>query len=245
MTIYLPELTADKALFPDLKQALEDPDGLLAMGGDLSPQRIINAYRNGIFPWFSDNEPILWWSPSKRAIIKPERCHISNSMKKLLKKNTFTVTINHAFAEVIMLCAEPRKSQAETWITETMIDAYIALHKQGFAHSVEVWLEGKLVGGLYGVCVGTLFCGESMFSKVSNSSKVAFIALNQHMSRFQGALIDCQMHTAHLNSLGVEEQPRKLFIHYLQQYREQKINKGCWDRQQILVKEKMAEIGDF
>ena len=144
-----------------------------------------------------------------------------------------------------MHCAKPRSSQPETWITETMIDAYIKLHQQGFAHSVEVWQAGKLAGGLYGVSVGTLFCGESMFSKISNSSKVAFIALNQHMSRFQGALIDCQMHTAHLNSLGVEELPRKEFIRYLQQYREQKTDKGCWDRQQILVKEKMAEIGDF
>ena len=238
MTIYLTELTDNKALFPDVNKALDDPDGLLAMGGDLSPQRVINAYRNGIFPWFSDGEPILWWSPSKRAVIKPNFCHISKSMKRLLKKNNFTVTINSAFSEVINMCAQPRESQAETWITDSMIDAYIKLHQQGFAHSVEVWQEHKLVGGLYGICIGTLFCGESMFSKVSNSSKVAFIALNQHLSRFQGSLIDCQMQTAHLNSLGVEELPREQFITYLQQYRDQKIDKGCWHCQEIFVNKK-------
>ena len=240
MTIYLPELTENKSFFPDVDKALDDPDGLLAMGGDLTSQRVINAYRNGIFPWFSDGQPILWWSPSKRAVIKPNFCHISKSMKRLLKNNNFTVTINHAFAEVITHCAKPRRSQPETWITDTMIDAYIELHKQGVAHSIEVWLDGELVGGLYGVCVGTLFCGESMFSKVSNSSKVAFIALNQHLSSFQGTLIDCQMHTAHLNSLGVQELPREQFISYLQQSRDQKLEKGCWERQKISVKEKMG-----
>ena len=245
MTIYLPELSDNKSLFPDVNQALTDPDGLLAMGGDLSPQRLINAYKNGIFPWFSDGEPILWWSPSKRAVIKPDFCHISRSMKRLLKKNSFTVTINHAFADVIRHCANPRKSQAETWITNAMVDAYIKLHKQGFAHSVEVWQEGKLIGGLYGVCVGTLFCGESMFSKVSNSSKVAFIALSQHLSRFQGALIDCQMPTTHLRSLGVKELPREKFIDYLQIVRDAKVKINCWDRQKILVNEKMAETDEF
>lgn len=240
MTVYLPELTDNKTLFPNVKTALDDPDGLLAMGGDLTPQRVINAYRNGIFPWFSDGQPILWWSPSKRAIIKPNFCHISKSMKRLLKKNDFTVTVNNAFSEVITHCARPRESQAETWITDTMIDAYIKLHQQGFAHSLEVWQEQRLVGGLYGVCVGTLFCGESMFSRVSNSSKVAFIALNQHLSRFQGTLIDCQMQTTHLKSLGVEELPREQFIHYLQQCREQKIDNGCWQPQKIFVKEKMG-----
>ena len=245
MTIYLPELTDNKSLFPDVKQALTVPDGLLAMGGDLSPQRLITAYRNGIFPWFSDGEPILWWSPSKRAVIKPDFCHISRSMKRLLKKNSFTVTINHAFIDVIRHCAKPRKSQAETWITNAMVDAYIKLHKQGFAHSVEVWQEGKLVGGLYGVCIGTLFCGESMFSKVSNSSKVAFIALSQHLSRFQGALIDSQMQTTHLSSLGVKELSREQFIDYLLIVRDAKVKPNCWDRQKILVNEKMAETGEF
>lgn len=235
MTIYIPELTENIALFPDVSTALNNPDGLLAMGGDLCPQRIINAYRNGIFPWFSDGQPLLWWSPSKRAVIKPCSCHISRSMKKLLKKNNFTVTINNAFAEVITLCAQPRESQAETWITESMIAAYIKLHQQGAAHSFEVWQGPKLVGGLYGICVGTLFCGESMFSKVSNSSKIAFIALNQHLSRFRGALIDCQMQTAHLQSLGVQEISRAQFIADLQKCKEDKIGGGYWLPQEILL----------
>lgn len=241
MTIYLPELSADKTFFPDVNCALQDPDGLLAIGGDLSAERIITAYRKGIFPWFSEGEPILWWSPSTRAVINPALCHISKSMKRLLKKRPFTVTINHAFAEVIRHCAQPREAQADTWITNAMIAAYSKLHQQGVAHSLEVWQEDKLVGGLYGVCVGSLFCGESMFSKVSNSSKVAFIALNQHLSRFQGTLIDCQMPTAHLASLGVKALPRQAFMDYLQTARDAKLKIGCWDKQQVLVKENMPE----
>ncbi len=243
MTIYLPELTADKSFFPDISSALQDPDGLLAIGGDLSAERIITAYSKGIFPWFSEGEPILWWSPSTRAVIKPTCCHISKSMKRLLKKHPFTVTINHAFAQVIRHCAERREAQSETWITNSMIDAYSRLHQQGVAHSLEVWQAGKLVGGLYGICIGSLFCGESMFSKVSNSSKVAFIALNQHLSRFQGTLIDCQMPTAHLASLGVKTLPRQAFIEFLQTARDAKLKAGCWDKQQILVKANMAESG--
>ncbi len=239
MTIYLPELSADKTFFPDVNSALPDPDGLLAIGGDLSEERIITAYRKGIFPWFSEGEPILWWSPSTRAVIKPAFCHISKSMRKLLKKRTFTVTINHAFTQVIQHCASPRAAQADTWITDTMIDAYSQLHRQGVAHSLEVWQEDKLVGGLYGICVGSLFCGESMFSTVSNSSKVAFIALNQHLSRFQGTLIDCQMPTAHLASLGVKAVPRQRFMDYLQSAKDAKLKTGCWDKQQVSVKEYM------
>ena len=234
MTIFLPELTEDKNKFPDPKYALDDPDGLLAMGGDLSPLRIINAYRNGIFPWFSDGQPILWWSPSQRAVINPGFCHISKSMKKSLRKQRFTVTVNLAFIEVIQQCAKPRKQQAETWITNTMIDAYIELHEKGFAHSIEVWEKDKLVGGLYGVCVGTVFCGESMFSHVKNSSKTAFIALNQHLQRFQATLIDCQMYTDHLASLGVKEVSKEQFIKHVQLVRDKQLKKGCWNKQPIL-----------
>ncbi|MFT6985311.1 MAG: leucyl/phenylalanyl-tRNA--protein transferase [Psychromonas sp.] len=241
MAIYLPELSDNNTLFPDINKALDNPDGLLAMGGDLHPQRIINGYANGIFPWFSDGDPILWWSPSKRATIKPEFCHISASMKRVLKSQKFSVTVNSAFSEVITNCAAPRASQAETWITDTMIAAYIKLHQQGFAHSIEVWQEQKLVGGLYGVCIGTLFCGESMFSKVSNSSKIAFIVLNQHLQRFQGKLIDCQMQTAHLRSMGVEEVSRSQFITELVKYRAQNVSTGCWDTQEISVNDKMAK----
>ena len=235
MTIYLPELTNNKAQFPNVSQALDEPDGLLAMGGDLSPLRIINAYRNGIFPWFSEGQPILWWSPSKRAVINAGFCHISKSMKRAIRKNNFTITVNHAFSSVIQHCSEPRKTQAETWITTEMINAYIALHQQGFAHSIEVWEDTRLVGGLYGICVGSLFCGESMFSIVSNSSKTAFIALNQHLQRFHGTLIDCQMHTDHLASLGVQEISREQFISQLQLIKNSKLKKGCWDKQPILL----------
>lgn len=233
MTIYLPQLTADKSQFPDVQTALNEPDGLLAMGGDLTPQRLLNAYRSGIFPWFSEGEPILWWSPAQRATIEPRNCHISSSMKRLIRKKDFTVTINHAFPEVINCCAQPRTTQAKTWITKEMLTAYIKLHHCGAAHSIEVWQEDKLVGGLYGVAIGRIFCGESMFSHVSNSSKIAFIALNQHLSRFAGTVIDCQMQTAHLQSLGVQEISRNQFIRKLQQYRDKSTDPGCWQRQEI------------
>lgn len=238
MTIYLPQLTDDKTQFPDLDTALDEPDGLLAMGGDLTPKRLLNAYRSGIFPWFSEGEPILWWSPAKRATIEPQNCHISSSMRRLIRKNNFTVTINHAFPEVINYCAQPRAAQAETWITEKMINAYLELHHYGAAHSVEVWQGDRLVGGLYGVAIGRIFCGESMFSRVSNSSKIAFIALNQHLNRFSGRLIDCQMQTTHLHSLGVEEISRKNFRLYLQKYRDKSADTGCWQRQNILLNSK-------
>ena len=235
MTIYLPELTNNKYLFPDLNSALSSPDGLLAMGGCLSPERIINAYRNGIFPWFSQGEPILWWSPSKRASIAVNHCHISKSMRRLLNKNRFKITLNQAFEEVIHACALPRKTQSETWILPEMIDAYLQLFRQGKAHSVEVWLEGKLVGGLYGVAVGTLFCGESMFSTVSNSSKIAFIALNTHLKKHQGEFLDCQMQTAHLQSLGVKEISRQQFVTHLLNCKDKKMQQGCWQTQTIFL----------
>jgi len=233
MTIYLPQLTADETQFPDAKTALNEPEGLLAMGGDLAPKRLLNAYRCGIFPWFSEGEPILWWSPAERATIEPQNCHISSSMRRLIRKNNVTVTINHAFPDVINYCAQPRAAQAETWITKKMIDAYIKLHHYGAAHSIEVWQGDKLVGGLYGVAIGRIFCGESMFSRVSNSSKIAFIALNQHLSRFSGKLIDCQMQTAHLRSLGVLKISRQQFILNLQKYRDKNTETGCWQRQTI------------
>lgn len=235
MPIYIAQLTDDKAYFPDLNCALKVPDGLLAMGGDLTSQRIMHAYNNGIFPWFSDTDPILWWSPSKRATIEPSRCHISKSMKKFMTKSALQITINCAFAQVIKACAQPREYQAETWITDTMISAYLNLHRQGFAHSVEIWQGEKLVAGLYGVCIGTLFCGESMFSSINNGSKLAFIALNQHLKRHQGSLIDCQMQTPHLRSLGAEEVSREQFISALKRFRDQKLKKGCWERQEIVV----------
>lgn len=235
MQIYLPELDLNNTLFPDLGSALVDPDGLLAMGGDLSTQRIIAAYRNAIFPWFSGDQPILWWSPSQRATLKPSDVHISKSMKKSIAKNDFSISINVAFSDVIEACAAPRKDQDETWISERMIDAYNKLHQRGVAHSVEVWSDNVLIGGLYGVCIGSLFCGESMFSKQKNASKIAFIALCQHFCRFQGLLIDCQMLTAHLQRFGVRETSRADFLNSLNRYKDTVVDKDCWAQQRIAL----------
>jgi leucyl/phenylalanyl-tRNA--protein transferase len=235
MTIYLTPLSDDLTLFPKVSSALESPDGLLAIGGDLKPLRILNAYRNGIFPWFSAGEPLLWWSPSERAILTAGKAHISKSMKRFINKQSMAITINHAFSSVIEACAKPRASQAETWISQEMINAYTELHQLGFAHSIEVWHEETLVGGLYGICIGKTFCGESMFSQMANSSKLAFIALNQHFSAAGGELIDCQMQTEHLQSLGVEKCSRSAFIGMLEKTKDQRLKEGCWDKQPIEI----------
>jgi len=193
------QLLEDDHHFPDPK--LAEPDGLLAIGGDLSIDRLLNAYSNGIFPWFSEGDPILWYAPHQRCVIYPEKIKISKSMKKILAAETFAVTINKAFAEVIVNCANTeRKGQDGTWITNDMQQAYIDLHQQGFAHSVEVWLNETLVGGLYGLKMNRVFCGESMFSRVSNASKTALI----YLSKLNIDLIDCQLPNEHLMSLGAE-----------------------------------------
>jgi leucyl/phenylalanyl-tRNA--protein transferase len=236
VTIYLPQLSNDIRLFPQLENALKDPDGLLAMGGDLSPERIKNAYYNGIFPWFSEGEPLLWWSPSERATIQAGKVHVSKSMKRYINKKTMTITLNHCFSKVITACAQPRATQQETWITSEMMEAYLALHHLGIAHSVEVWHDNKLVGGLYGICIGQLFCGESMFSVMKNSSKLAFIALNQHFHSFGGKTIDCQMQTNHLQSLGVDALSRSDFVSNLKATRDMQLLESCWDKQAIIIK---------
>ncbi|RCH56742.1 leucyl/phenylalanyl-tRNA--protein transferase [Mucilaginibacter hurinus] len=188
----------ERLLFPD--PALAEDDGLLAIGGDLSAERLLLAYKSGIFPWFGDNLPIMWYSPHQRFVLYPHLLVISKSMRRVLKSNTFSVTYNQAFTDVITACAAAkREGQDGTWITAGMIEAYNDLHKKGYAHSVEVWMGGKLVGGLYGVEMGSVFCGESMFSSVSNASKTALINLC-----LQGKykLIDCQVYTSHLESMG-------------------------------------------
>ncbi|PKF60425.1 leucyl/phenylalanyl-tRNA--protein transferase [Psychromonas sp. psych-6C06] len=235
MTIYLPQLSDDVQFFPPVDKALKDPDGLLAMGGDLSTDRIVNAYRSGIFPWFSAGEPLLWWSPSERATMKAGDVHISRSMKRFINKQSMTITVNHCFEKVIRACALPRATQSETWILDEMIEAYISLHKFGHAHSIEVWCSGILVGGLYGVCIGQTFCGESMFSQKDNSSKLAFIALNQHFKAFNGKIIDCQMQTDHLQRLGVTTISRTEFINKLLQTKNALLKPGCWDKQPISI----------
>ena len=206
-------------MFPHTDNALTEPDGLLAVGGDLSPERIITAYLNGIFPWYSHGQPILWWTPNPRAVLFPEKLHISKSLKKTLRKKTFRTTMNQAFEQVIYSCAEtPRKNQDGTWITDEMQQAYLYLHQLGFAHSAECWLDDKLVGGLYGLALGKVFFGESMFSHQSNASKIAFVHLLDELKKSDYALIDCQVTTDHLLSLGAEEIPRDQFLKSVKQH---------------------------
>lgn len=200
--------------FPNVNEAT--PDGLLAIGGDLSVHRLLYAYKQGIFPWFSEGEPILWWSPNPRFVLFPEKLKVSKSMKQVLRNNDYTVTINNDFKAVITECAKAkRQGQTDTWITNDMIEAYTNLHHLGYAKSVEVWNQNELVGGFYGVDVGNgVFCGESMFTKKSNASKIAFITFIQNTDY---KLIDCQIYTNHLESLGAEEISRDVFMGYLKE----------------------------
>jgi len=216
-------------LFPPLTSALREPNGLLAAGGDLSPQRLVDAYTHGIFPWFNPGEPILWWSPDPRMVLFPTELKVTRSLRKTLKKHDFELRVDTAFREVMAACAEPRDGQAPasrdsdfqwpeghessygTWITPAMIDAYGELHRLGLAHSVETWVEGKLAGGLYGIGVGRMFYGESMFSRQADASKIAFVHLVRQLERWNFGMIDCQMKTAHLASLGAREIPRAEF----------------------------------
>lgn len=208
----LPWIDPQQLDFPPIDTALEEPNGLLAAGGDLSPARLLNAYRQGIFPWFDDDQPILWWSPSPRAVIFPGRIYISKSMAKVLRKQEMYTTADLKFDEVIRHCADTdRPGQEGTWITDDMGDAYSELHRRGFAHSVEVWRDGQLVGGLYGIAIGKVFFGESMFSLCANASKVAFIHLCQQLQMWGYAVIDCQVSNPHLTSLGAIEIPRQQF----------------------------------
>lgn len=204
--------------FPPLKQALNEPDGLLAAGGDLSAERLLNAYQHGIFPWFNENEPILWWSPDPRCVLYPDKLNISRSLRKTLKKNIFEIRMNTAFAEVLKACAAPRAQQAGTWITDDMFNAYVNMHKLGYAHSVECWQDNKLVGGLYGMTIGQVFFGESMFSKQSDASKVALVHLCEHLTRHDFKLIDSQVHTPHMESMGAEMIDRKEFAQLIKKY---------------------------
>jgi leucyl/phenylalanyl-tRNA--protein transferase len=205
------QLSEDTIWFPDTE--LADEDGLLAVGGDLSPERLILAYKNGIFPWFSDDTPILWYAPHERFVLFPAKLKVSKSMRKLLELGKFEITFDAAFPDVIRACASiSREDQLGTWITNDMQNAYIELFELGFAHSVEVWENKQLVGGLYGIKINSVFCGESMFSKVSNASKAALISLCQNRNY---KLIDCQVHSGHLESLGAEFINMNQFRDYL------------------------------
>lgn len=198
-------------LFPPCHYA--EPDGLLAIGGDLSPERLLLAYQLGIFPWYSEHTPILWWSPDPRLVLFPHELRISKSLQRVIKKNLFTVTVDRSFRQVIQRCAEIRRTQGEgTWILPDMIDAYCRLHRLGFAHSIESWIEGELVGGLYGVAIGRVFFGESMFTQRTDASKVAFVHLVRMLQRSEFQLIDCQISTRHLKNFGAREIPRTEFL---------------------------------
>ena len=197
--------------FPPVDEA--SSDGILAVGGDLSPERLVLAYKNGIFPWFDDDEPILWWAPEERMVLFFEDLKISKSMRNVLNQKKFRVTFNTAFKEVISNCKKiVRKDQPGTWITNEMVEAYCLLHEKGIAKSVEVWQDNELVGGLYGIDLGHIFCGESMFSKVSNASKVAFIHLAKHLQQNNYRILDCQVYNDHLASLGCIEIDRDDFM---------------------------------
>jgi len=197
--------------FPPVEQALQSPNGLLAAGGDLSPARLLDAYARGIFPWFSAGQPILWWSPDPRLVLIPGELKISRSLRKTLVKGAFEVRADSVFREVMQACAEPRSAEGGTWITTEMIDAYCELHRLGYAHSIESWHDGELVGGLYGVALGRAFFGESMFARQADASKVALAHLVQHLRALEFELIDCQMYTPHLVSLGAREIARSEF----------------------------------
>jgi leucyl/phenylalanyl-tRNA--protein transferase len=218
-------LTA-KSDFPPV--ALAGPEGLLAMGGDLSPQRLLRAYGRGIFPWFSEGEPILWWSPDPRFVLFPTEIHVPSSLKKIMNKKIFQLTFDRAFGEVVDGCALPRTDQDRTWITAEMRQAYIGLHKLGYAHSLEAWNDGKLAGGLYGIALGRCFFAESMFHLQSNASKVVFFALAMALQKKGFILIDCQIHSPHLAAWGARSIPRREYLEWLRRGLAYKTLRGNW-----------------
>lgn len=220
--------------FPDVDEAMREPNGLLAAGGDLSPQRLIEAYRHGIFPWYGESDPILWWSPDPRLVLFPENLRISRSLTKSLRKD-YEIRTDSVFETVMRKCAEPRRDGVGTWISEEMISAYCALHEMGIAHSIETWVEGELVGGLYGMALGKVFFGESMFSRRTDASKIAFVHLVLQLKRWGFPLIDCQVRTEHLASLGATEIPRSEFASILMA-ETSRISAGKWVFDHDLVK---------
>ena len=228
--IALPKLDGDELWFPPVEQALNEPSGLLAFGGDLRPERLLLAYQNGIFPWYQDDQPILWWSPDPRGVIFPDQIHISRSMRKVLANDRFAVRMDTAFIDVMRGCAELTPQRNGTWITPAMQRAYHELHLLGHAHSIEIWDGDQLVGGLYGVAYGAVFFGESMFSRVPNASKVALIRLCQQLRQWGFAVIDCQLGSDHLETMGAQVIPRSEFIDLLKQYSKLKlpVNGSIW-----------------
>lgn len=214
--------------FPPVESALREPNGLLAAGGDLSPERLLEAYARGIFPWFGEDDPLLWWSPDPRMVLFANELRVSRSLGRVLRAGRFHVTLDTAFEDVVQGCAEPRPGQDGTWITGDMTEAYSRLARLGYAHSAEAWIDGRLAGGLYGVAIGRMFYGESMFARVSDASKVAFVRLVQQLERWEMPMIDCQMSTRHLASLGAREIPRAAFLREVRRLVRQPGVPGPW-----------------
>lgn len=229
----LVQLSHHSIAFPSPDSALREPNGLLALGGDLSPARLMMAYQIGIFPWFSPGDPILWWSPDPRAVLWPTQFHISRSMARFHKRSPYRVTLNHAFNQVISGCAEDRHEG--TWITQSIALAYQHLHQLGHAHSIEVWEGDELVGGMYGVALGALFCGESMFSRRENASKTGLLTFCSWFAARGGRLIDCQVLNSHTASLGAVEISRQDYLHHLNTLRQQETTGDGWHPQVLVL----------
>lgn len=230
MTLYLTELDSNEIWFPPNSEALSEPNGLIAYGGDLSTERLLFAYQNGIFPWYGPGEPILWWTPTPRAVFDPKTFKPSKSLRKFQKKTQYRVSINLSTDEVIDYCASTRCDE-ETWLNEDMRSAYKSLAKKGLCHSVEVWDNNALIGGLYGISVGRIFCGESMFSLKTNASKIALWYFCKHFSTHMGQVIDCQVMNDHLLSLGAIELEREIFMQKLLLFKEKNLPESCFEQQ--------------
>lgn len=226
--------------FPDVANALTEPDGLLAAGGDLSTERLLAAYSNGIFPWYDDGQPILWWSPDPRCVLRASKLHVSRRLRQQVRNSSAELRFNTAFGEVIRACAGERKSQQGTWITDDMIKAYEQLHTDGWAHSIEVWDADKLTGGVYGLCIGKVFFGESMFSESANASKIAMMGLTKHMQDFGIDLIDCQVVSEHLMTLGASIIPRAEFTRILDKSCKPPERQENWPRSPLPVAKILA-----
>ncbi|MBT8062907.1 MAG: leucyl/phenylalanyl-tRNA--protein transferase [Gammaproteobacteria bacterium] len=215
----IPQLGADPASdFPDPGEALADPDGLLAWGGDLDPVRLIHAYHHGIFPWFSDDQPILWWSPARRCVLDPAAIRVTRRLQRTMARGGYRITADSAFADVVLGCAKPRDGQPGTWITTSMMEAYGRLHRMGLAHSIEIWKAGRLVGGLYGLSLGRVFFGESMYSDMRDASKIILVHLCRQLAQWHFPILDCQVSNPHLESMGACTIDRDEFIQLLQRH---------------------------
>ena len=227
--VTIERINGESLEFPSTEQALSYPNGLLAVGGDLSIRRLLHAYRRGIFPWYEDPQPILWWSPDPRSVLFPDELNISRSLRRTMRRDLFHVTSDKAFHRVLSGCAAPRERERGTWITNAMGRAYMELHRSGYAHSIEVWDEHQqLLGGLYGVALGKVFFGESMFSRASDASKIALVALAQLMAEQGLQIIDCQVESSHLNSMGARNIPRLDFEDFLTHTEAVEASGGIW-----------------